>query len=267
MIQLAGCKINLGLYISGKRSDGYHTIESLLFPVPWHDIIEIVPSEKFEFSFSGLKIDGDEESNLVVKAFRLLQKYHSIGNVKIHLHKTIPFGAGLGGGSSDAVSTITLLNKIFNLGLSESQLTEYASQLGSDCPFFVNNSPAIAIGTGTTLQDYSLNLSGYYLLIIKPQINISTVKAYSLIKKYSMPSLLEDALKLPINQWKDELNNDFLNPMKELFPQLSDYINALYQMGAIYANMSGSGSSVFGIFKQKPSAEFDFKSIFKIIKL
>lgn len=267
MIIFAGCKINLGLNILGKREDGYHNLETLLYPVPWNDIIEIVPSNQFSFSFSGLIIDGQESDNLVVKAYNLLKSEYDLSPVKIHLHKQIPFGAGLGGGSSDAVSTLILLNKIFNINLSSTQLKNFASKLGADCPFFVENIPVLAKGIGTDLESFEIDLSGYYLLIIKPDIHISTAMAYGSIKSFSNSGQVEKVLINNPESWRDILKNDFEFSIAEKYPQIADIKNIMYQNGAIYSSMTGSGSAIFGLFKTPPNfsiPNIDFQRVFKL---
>ena len=252
MIYKAGCKINLGLSILGKRPDGYHNLESVLYPVPWNDLIEIVPSDEFSFSSSGLTIDGSSEDNLCVKAYRLVKDSYELPSVKIHLHKVIPFGAGLGGGSSDAVAVIKLISSLFKLEIPESEMFSMAGKLGSDCPFFVNNKPAFATGTGMELHPVDIDLKGYYLAIIKPKGNVSTSEAYGNIKIYSSSGSVLQAVNQPVEKWNGLLMNDFESSIFMNQPELGEIKENLYKSGAQYAAMTGSGSALFGIFKEYP---------------
>lgn len=256
MLISAGCKINLGLNILGKRTDGFHDLESVFYPIPWNDLIEIVPSNIFSFTTSGLEIDGNPEDNLIVKAYKLMVSEFNIPNVKIHLHKQIPFGAGLGGGSSDATATLILLNKLFKINLNKNSLQALASQLGSDCPFFVENIPVFASATGTHLSPFPLNLAGYYLVIVKPEVHISTSMAYGSLRNFSTKGQLLEAINLPIEEWKGHLKNDFEVPIFDKFPELQMITDSIYSSGAIYASMSGSGSAIFGLYNFKPNLEF-----------
>lgn len=206
-----------------------------------------------EFSSSGIAIPGDPSSNLCIKAYNLLkQDYPSLPGVKMHLHKTIPMGAGLGGGSSDGAFALKLLNEKFNLGLSTEKMIGYALSLGSDCPFFIINKPCIAKGRGEMLTVIDLDLSGYYILVVNPSIHVSTAMAFSHIQPSPLPAPIEDLVGLPIDQWRYKLMNQFEEPVFRLFPELSDIKDTLYKEGAVYASMSGSGSSIYGLFKEEP---------------
>ena len=225
MIVFPICKINLGLRVLNKRADGYHNIETIFYPVPLKDALEIVvaPSKEtiINFSSSGHNIQGNVEDNLCNKACRLLQKYLPPGAIKIHLHKNIPAGAGLGGGSADAAFTLQLLNDFFSLQLSLTQLTEYALQLGSDCPFFILNSPCIATGRGEVMEKISLSLSGYELLLVNPGIHVNTTEAFASLQLsrsnvHQVP--LKEIIGEPADTWKFHLKNDFEEPVLEKYP-------------------------------------------------
>ena len=252
MIQHPCAKINIGLDVINKRTDGYHDISSVLYPIPLFDELEITPASELSFTVSGLNIPGNSDSNLVVKAWKLLHEHYSIPNVKIRLKKVIPMGAGLGGGSSDGSFALKMLSSLFELGLSDVELENFAAQLGSDCPFFISGAPAYASGTGTTLTPISFSLSGYFLLLIKPDAHVSTANAYSNLKPHNPEKSLTETINYDINLWKDNIKNDFESSVFSKFPELRSLKETLYSKGAIYASMSGSGSSIFGIFKEKP---------------
>ncbi|MEM8894690.1 MAG: 4-(cytidine 5'-diphospho)-2-C-methyl-D-erythritol kinase [Bacteroidota bacterium] len=253
MITFPNCKINIGLHITGKRPDGYHNIESCFYPIPWNDALEITEAATFSFESSGLTIPGDVGSNLVVKAYRLLKQDFKLLPIKIHLLKSIPMGAGLGGGSADGAFMLKLLSDNFNLGLSVDQLETYALQLGSDCPFFIQNKPMIASGRGEVFESLRLSLSGKYILLVNPGIHISTKEAYTgvtpAVPEHSLKETLEDA---PIESWKDKIANDFETSVFAIAPEIEQVKNQLYEQGALYASMTGSGSTVYGIYDYKP---------------
>ncbi|QEC67067.1 4-(cytidine 5'-diphospho)-2-C-methyl-D-erythritol kinase [Panacibacter ginsenosidivorans] len=262
MVNFPNCKINLGLNIIGKRADGYHDLETVFYPVNLNDALEIIPVEKstakdqIEFSSSGLNIDGVEEDNLCIQAYRLLKKnFPELPAIKMHLHKTIPMGAGLGGGSADAAFTLTLLNNKFNLGLSTNQLISYALQLGSDCPFFIINKPCFATGRGEVLEEINLDLSKYKLAIVNPGIHINTGRAFSQIKPAIAAYSVKEIIKKPVEQWKDKLVNDFEELVVTTYAQMKDLKETLYNSGAIYASMSGSGSTFYGIFDKEKKVD------------
>lgn len=275
MLTFPNCKINLGLNILRKRSDGYHDLETIFYPLAIRDALEIlsVPfsedeskagrrqiegsafpinssSDKITFSATGLPVSGAPEDNLCLKAYHLLKKdFPQLPPARIHLHKVIPMGAGLGGGSSDGAFTLALLNKKFNLGISREQLAVYALQLGSDCPFFLHNKPCYATGRGETLEDIALDLSHYSFLLVNPGIHINTGWAFSnIIPRDAKQSRLKVAIQEPISDWKHHLVNDFEKPVFDLYPEIRSIRDTLYENGALYASMSGSGSIVFGIF-------------------
>ena len=235
MVVYPNAKINLGLHVVSKRPDGFHNLETVFFPLDIKDKIEIEEASEFSFNLEGLKIDGDVESNLVVKAYRLLQKDFSLPNVKISMQKNIPFGAGLGGGSADASFTLKALNEMFNLGLSDEVLAAYASKLGADCPFYIYNRPMLATGIGTELSPIELSLEDYKIEWVKPK----------------QPAFdLRELPNIPITEWKNCLVNDFEESVFAQYPELADIKQDCYNRGAIYAAMSGSGSTIFGIFKE-----------------
>lgn len=262
MVCFPNCKINLGLNVVEKRTDGYHNIETVFYPVHWCDVLELIEvgSQKsevgsrelengIEFSSSGLMIDGDLKNNLCVKAIQLLKKDFQIRDIKMHLHKIIPMGAGLGGGSSNAAFTLKLLNDLFNLKLSSDDLKNYAKQIGSDCAFFIDNTPVFASGRGEVLEKINLSLNGYVILIVKPPIHVSTVDAYNMITPQFPKKSSKEIIKLPIKEWKTLLKNDFEIPVFKKYPEIGEIKNKMYQLGAIYSSMSGSGSAVYGIFE------------------
>lgn len=254
MILFPNCKINLGLNITGKRSDGFHDLETVFYPVALNDALEIIPAAdgKFEFQSTGLPIPGEVRSNLCVKAFHLLKLKLKLPAVKIHLHKVIPIGSGLGGGSSDGAFTLKLLNILFETGLSNNRLEEYARLLGSDCAFFISNKPVYAHGRGDRFEPVGTDLSGMYLVLVFPDFQISTAEAFSMVIPVSPAPGLNDLIRLPIEQWKDRLVNDFEKPVFEKYPGLGVIKQQLFSIGAVYAGMSGSGSSIYGIFVDKP---------------
>jgi 4-diphosphocytidyl-2-C-methyl-D-erythritol kinase len=251
MLSFPNAKINLGLNILRKRADGYHDIESCLYPVTLSDILEIVPSPTFQFESSGLAIAGDGPSNLVIKAYRLLQAEFDLPPVAIYLHKTIPMGAGLGGGSSDGAFALRMLNDLFGLHLTIPQLEQYAAHLGSDCPFFIQNQPALATGTGTTLTPLPLDLSAYDIRFRFPQVHVSTAEAYAGVTPRQPTHSIPDILKRPVTEWQGLLQNDFEASILAKYPSIAHAKQTLHDEGAIYVAMSGSGSAVFGVFGRK----------------
>lgn len=252
MICFPNAKINLGLHITAKRKDGYHDIETCMVPIPLFDSLEMIVDKKTVFDVSGLTIPGDEKDNLILKALKLLRKdFNDLPNVHIHLLKNIPMGAGLGGGSADAAFALTLMNKLFELHLEDWFLEEYAVQLGSDCPFFIQNTPKIATGRGEILEPLEINLEGDHILLVKPPIHIGTKEAYAGVNPSQPKSKLAEILK-DKTTWKGNLVNDFEESVFAIYPELSEIKNQLYQKGAYYAAMSGSGSTVFGLFREKP---------------
>lgn len=255
MIAFPPCKINLGLNILRRRSDGYHDLDTCFYPVPWTDILEIIPSDELSFSASGNSIPGDVADNLCMKAYRLMQAVYSLPPVKMHLHKIIPTGAGLGGGSSDAAWTLRLLNEIFALDLSKDVLKEYAARLGSDCAFFVDDTPMIGSGRGEILMPAKVGLKGRYMMIAKPEVHVSTAQAFAGVKPAEPKYRIAEILAKPVEEWRVFLVNDFEATIAQKFPVIAQLKDRMYAAGAEYASMTGSGSAVYGIFTNKPTFE------------
>lgn len=252
MISFPNAKINIGLNVVDKRADGYHNLETIFYPVKLSDALEIVKADKTEFSVSGIPIDGDPENNLVLKAYRLLQTDFDLSPVKIHLHKIIPFGAGLGGGSADAAFSLKMLNELFSLGLSVTVLEGYASKIGADCPFFIQNKPTFAHGIGDQFQEITLDISDFKIVLVKPPFSVSTLEAYRYIKPQKPNFDLRNIANLPVEDWRNIIRNDFESSVFPIYPQIAELKQQLYNAGAFYASMSGSGSAVFGIFRHLP---------------
>jgi 4-diphosphocytidyl-2-C-methyl-D-erythritol kinase len=259
MLSFPNCKINLGLHILGKREDGFHNLETVFYPVAFRDALELLPTTnsdtEIEFTGTGMAVDGNTADNLCIKAYHLLKKdFPQLPAVKIHLHKTIPMGAGLGGGSADASFMLKMLNDKFKLNLSTLQLLNYGLQLGSDCPFFIINKPCFATGRGEILEEIKVDLSAYKIVLINPGIHVNTGWAFSNITPALPKKSIKEIVQQPINTWKDELKNDFETPVFAAHTQVKEIKESLYQQGAIYAAMSGSGSTVFGIFEPNAGA-------------
>ena len=254
MITFPNCKINLGLRVVSRRADGYHDLETVFYPIPLFDALEIVPEaeDKSKFTQSGIQLDGNKEDNLVLKAYRLLSNDFDLPPVDVYLRKNIPVGAGLGGGSSDAAFMLKLLNEYAALNLNEEKLEQYAARLGADCPFFIRNKPVFAEGTGDQFSEIDLSLKGYFLYLVKPNVFISTKEAFAGIVPGKPEISVNETIKLPVNQWKGALLNDFEESVFNRHPEIRQVKETLYANGAIYAAMSGSGSSVFGIFETEP---------------
>lgn len=251
MISFPHAKINIGLSILSKRPDGYHNLETVFYPLPLRDALEIIPSEEINFVQTGLKIPGKETDNLVIHAYNLLKKdYPQIEPLKIYLFKAIPIGAGLGGGSSDAAGIIRLINKLLDLAISLEQMNRYALELGSDCPFFMQDAPCFAEGRGEILKPVPLDLSEYSFLLIHPEIRIGTAWAYSMIKPALSKYDLKASIQQPIEDWMNIIQNDFEIPVFTEYPELLKIKEKLYEYGAAYASMTGSGSTIYGIFKK-----------------
>ncbi|MDR2937723.1 MAG: 4-(cytidine 5'-diphospho)-2-C-methyl-D-erythritol kinase [Prevotellaceae bacterium] len=255
VLHFSNAKINLGLHVTQKRADGFHNIETLFVPVAWRDMVEVLPAPAqpdVSISCTGLPIEVEPEKNLCVRAYRLLQKEVELPAVQIFLHKIVPSGAGLGGGSSNAAVVLCALNRLFSLALSQKELQSYAAQLGSDCAFFTYNTPMLATGRGEILQPAEVKLQGYELLIVKPPVSVSTAEAYAGVTPRQPASDLQSIVRQPLSTWKESLVNDFEPSVFAKFPQLRSVKNQLYSSGAVYAAMSGSGSSLFGIFEKAP---------------
>ncbi|NOQ26521.1 MAG: 4-(cytidine 5'-diphospho)-2-C-methyl-D-erythritol kinase [Bacteroidales bacterium] len=264
MIIYPNAKINIGLNITEKRQDGFHNIETIFYPIALSDILEInISNDKINFKNTGLSIENKSfESNICYKAYQELTSDFSLKPIDIHLHKIIPFGAGLGGGSSDASFTLKTINSLMKLNLNNNDLIRYAEEVGSDCPFFIINKPSFATEKGNILSPIDLNLKGYFLVLVHPGININTAKAYArTIPKRPKTSLLE-LIKQPIEDWKETIKNDFEDSVFKDHPILKDLKDQLYDLGASYASMSGSGSAVFGIFKNKIDIQTNFSKCF-----
>ncbi len=263
MILFPNCKINIGLNVVSKRADAYHNIETVFYPLNWCDAIEIIPlrtgndvSASLHFTESGLSIPGKETDNICLKAYRILKKdFPAIPPVNMHLHKTIPTGAGLGGGSSNGAFALMLINKKFNLNLSEQQLAEYALQLGSDCPFFVRNVPCYATGRGEQMEPVSLDLSSYSFLVVHPGIHVQTAWAFSKLSPSLPRQPLRSIVQKPVETWRNELVNDFEIPVFREYPRIEKVKKLLYANGALYASLTGSGSAVYGIFSKNKVPE------------
>ena len=256
MIIFPPAKVNLGLNVLFKREDGFHELDTCMVPIPFTDVLEILPAMGFEFRQTGLVIDGDQEKNLCVKAFRLMQEKYSRPPAYIHLRKIIPMGAGLGGGSADAAYVLKGLRDLFSLPCSDLKLEELAAELGSDCPFFVANKPQIARGRGEILSPCETNLSGHYIKLINPGIHVGTAEAYAGIEFSIKNMSVKEIVEGPIDSWKELLTNDFETTVFRNHPVLKEIKDQLYLEGAVYAAMSGSGSTMFGIFDREPSLSF-----------
>jgi len=253
MIVFPNAKINLGLNVIKKRPDGFHNIETVFYPVELSDALDVVESKKFQFTITGINPGGSVENNLVVKAYRILENAFRLPSVHIHLHKAIPAGAGLGGGSSDAAQMLHLLNKLFSLNLGQADLEKYASLIGADCPFFIRNTPCFAAGTGNILSPATIDLSEYKIVIIKPPFQIDTSEAYRSIVPRMPESSLKEVIALPVGEWRGRLKNDFEQAIFKAQPEIEEIKESLYNSGAEYALMSGSGSAVFGLFRRLPA--------------
>ncbi len=250
MVAFPPSKINLGLNVLSKRSDGFHDLETCFYPVPWTDIIEIIPSNEFSITFSGNVIPGKIEENLCVKAYDLLKSDFDISPVKIHLHKIIPIGAGLGGGSSDAAYTLRLINQVLNLQLSNEQLKGYASQLGSDCSFFIQDHAMLGVGKGEIIEQIEVNLTDYWLVVVKSAIHISTQQAYASIIPRIPTVKIREIVHQPIETWRGLLKNDFEESVFRKHDEIREIKEKLELRGALYASMSGSGSAVYALFEK-----------------
>ncbi len=276
MIVFPNCKINLGLNITGKRSNGYHDIETLFYPIALNDALEVIHDNGKEiisndasfishfempgikFSISGHAVPGLPTENICIKAYNLVKQDYALPPMQMHLHKTVPNGAGLGGGSADGAFCLDLLNKKFNLDIPSQKLNEYALTLGSDCPFFLLNKPAIASGRGENLTPVDLDLSEYNIVLVNPGIHISTVEAFSLIKPTKALNAIAEIIKQSPYEWKDQLENQFEEPVFKLHPILKTIKEKLYLNGAFYSSMTGTGSTIFGLFHKEQKPAFDF---------
>ena len=249
----ANCKINIGLDVLRRRADGFHELSTVMAPVrELYDVVTVERSEQMDFIQQGIVVDCPMEKNLCIKATRLMQQRYGVGNVTITLDKRVPFGAGLGGGSSDATAVIVAMNDIFNLNLSEEELIDAAAALGSDTAFFVRNTPQICTGRGEVMTPISLPLDGLWLVVVKPEEGVSTAEAYGGVKP-AMPAIsLDESLQLPVEQWQGRVKNDFEPHIFEAHPAIASLKQMLLSAGAVYASMSGSGSALFGLFRKRP---------------
>lgn len=268
MICFPNAKINIGLNIVKKRVDGFHDLESVFYAVGLTDALEIILSPaggmgELTFSSSGIDIPGNAEENLCVKAYRLIEKDQPLPSIHVHLHKHIPIGAGLGGGSADAAFFIKLMNEKLELNLAWGEMHHYAKQLGSDCSFFISNRPSFVKGKGDEFEGIALDLKNHFICLVYPKIHINTAKAYSGVRpKVAERDLEQDLLSLPVEQWKGIVHNDFEDSIFPQFPQIKLIKDQLYALGASYAAMSGSGSTVYGIFKELPGLQEHFPGMF-----
>jgi len=252
MLIFPNAKINIGLNIVNRRPDGYHNLETIFYPVMIKDALEIVVSDTLSFESSGLEIPGRVEDNLCIKGYHLIRKDFDLPPVKIHLHKHIPIGAGLGGGSADAAFFIRLLDYKFNLGMSDGQMQGYARQLGADCAFFIQNKPVFAFDRGDEFEPIKLDLSNYKIVVVMPPVHVSTSEAYGGVKPAAVDRSLMELIYEPVSEWKNFVKNDFETSVFKNHPLIRGVKAALYEAGAVYASMSGSGASVFGIFDAAP---------------
>lgn len=259
MISFPNAKINIGLRITGKLPDGYHTLKSLMIPTDFCDILEFAPSKKDTLDLTGIPIPGSAKENIIWKTLQLVRKSFIIPPLKIHLHKIIPAGAGLGGGSADAAFFLNMLDKHFELNMCLFEKEKLIAKIGSDCPFFIPNKPAIITGTGDKTELFEINLDEKYLAIVYPGFSISTPEAYSGAQITTEEKALEVLLKEDIKRWKESVINDFEKSLFPKYPVLNEIKKALYKFGAEYASMSGSGSALYGIFKKKPAFDQKFK--------
>lgn len=274
MICFPNAKINIGLHIVSRRSDGYHNLETLFYPIGLKDALEVIPIREksetlsaedepgYRLFQSGTPVTSKAKDNLVVKALQLAAGKRAIPPIDIHLLKKIPSGAGLGGGSSDAAFMLQLLNDTFGLDFAQEELTRMAASLGADCAFFTRNQPALASGIGDVLEPVDLDLSGYFFMLVKPEITISTKEAYAMITPGEPEQPLKEIIQRPIQEWKGAVKNDFEPVIFEKYPEIYRIKQQLYEMGALYASMSGSGSAVYAFFKEEPATREAFHDHF-----
>lgn len=251
MIVFPNAKINIGINITERRDDGYHNIETIFYPLPICDVLEALPGDRLSFQSSGLEIPGREEDNLCLKGYQLMKKDYDLPPLDIFLHKHIPIGAGLGGGSADAAFFIRLVNNLCNLNLSTDQMLDYARRLGADCAFFIQNKPLFAFEKGDQFEAINLDLSKYKIILVMPPVHVSTSEAYRGVKPTPVKHSLYDLISEPIQEWKHLIKNDFEESVFKNHPQIRGVKASLYEAGAVYASMSGSGASVFGIFNER----------------
>jgi 4-diphosphocytidyl-2-C-methyl-D-erythritol kinase len=264
MIAFPNAKINLGLHVVARRPDGFHNIESCFYPVDWTDVLEIIEAEALRFTASGLHIPGEAAHNLCLKAYAALKRDFDLPPVHMHLHKVIPIGAGLGGGSADAAFAVKLLNDKFELGLAPERMEDYVRPLGSDCAFFIQNKPLYCYDKGDRFASIELDLKGYWIGLVNPCIHVSTPEAYAGIVPQQPPVSLRDVLRRPVEEWRDRLGNDFERTVFVKYPAIATVKDKLYEAGALYASMSGSGATVYGIFAQPVPLQDHFPAEYTI---
>ncbi len=256
MITFPNAKINIGLNITERRPDGYHNLETVFYPINIKDVLEVIEASELDFEASGLGIPGRVEDNLCIKAYHLIARDYNVPPVKIHLHKHIPIGAGLGGGSADCAFFIKAINDLFKLNLTIEQMEVYARELGADCAFFIRNEPVFAYEKGDVFKPVQLDLSGYAIMLVMPPAHVSTGEAYRGVRPAPPTGDLQQLIQLPVGEWRRHIKNDFEESVFANHPQIRGVKAALYDAGALYASMSGSGASVFGIFESKPDLSF-----------
>jgi 4-diphosphocytidyl-2-C-methyl-D-erythritol kinase len=253
LLTFPNAKLNLGLYVTARRPDGYHSLESVFLPLPWADVLEVLPAPKGQeaasLALTGRPIPGEVATNLCLKAYELLKAdFPELPAAQLHLHKIVPIGAGLGGGSADAAFALRAISDVFKLNLSVEALESYARRLGADCAFFIQNQPRLALEKGDVFEDISLNLAGTTCVVVYPGLHISTAEAYARIVPKAPKMPLRAALAQPISTWRDTVSNDFETALTPTYPVLADIKQQLYAAGATYASLSGSGSAVYGLF-------------------
>ena len=257
MVTFPNAKINIGLNITSRRSDGYHNIETVMVPIPWCDVLEIVPAQgdKTTLTTYGREVKCEMEKNLVVKAYRAMEAQYNLPPVDIYLTKIIPDGAGLGGGSANAAYTIKTLNELFEIGATNEELAKIAAKIGADCPFFIYNTPTLAQGIGTEFSPIDIDLTGYQILVVKPQVSVPTAQAYAGVTPSIPDTPLSQLISAPIKQWQSTIKNDFENSIFPIHPIVAQIKQRIIELGAEYSSMSGSGSAVYGIFKSDKLSE------------
>ena len=256
MITFPNAKINIGLNILSRRADGYHNLETVFHPVQIKDALEVIEASEMSFETSGIEIPGHANENLCLAAYDLLRKDHDLPNIAIHLHKHIPIGAGLGGGSADAAFFLRLINEKFEVGLSIEQMQAYCRLLGADCAFFVENRTVFASGKGDVFEKVELNLSAYHLALVMPPVHVSTGEAYRGARPQTPQRSLKEWIQLPVEEWQGKITNDFEKHILKHHPQIRGVKATLLEAGALFALMSGSGAAVYGVFKEKVDLSF-----------
>lgn len=264
MILFPPAKINLGLRVLNKRGDGYHDVETCFYPISLCDILEAIPALGGEsvFSASGFPIPGKLEDNLVYRGYKLLNEHYRLPPLTLHIHKLIPLGAGLGGGSADATYALLLIRNLFKLSLSEKDIFDFATRLGSDCAYFLQKEVCMARGRGEVLSPVAISLKGWQLVVVKPDVHVSTADAYKALAPLKRADSLESLLGLPVEEWKDKITNDFETVVLRKHPVIGEIKDKLYSLGATFALMSGSGASVYGLFKEPRSLQYHFPGAF-----